>query len=637
MGNCIMKNIIRVCLIFILIGFYSINSCCAKDFSYMGSQDKKFQDLFYGALDLEQKGKYQEAIKSLEEALKINPDQMQALGELCICCLEVKDGEKLKKAALKGLQVAQDINSKDNIGRFYHNLAGYYHMNEQYEQAIKYFKLALHNKPYYTADYAPLGYCYYKTKNYDKAIKCYRIIGNEEMENEVMKTQRAEVPLENSKYLAVKYMLDDNNELLESECKKIIKLDSENVLGLIGLARVEAERNNYSEAIKLGEKILPLLGKKENKEYEYQYKYIYVNILSLSYEKLGNLDKSTNYFKLYSIATHTADAEEALEKGDAIRALSYYKAALSPDYEVDTKIVPYNYMALDGIIDLLFALEKHEEAKKYIQRAIKICKSENNTNKLTYYTNQVGRYYAFLKQYDKAVKYYDKAFNESNDLDDKYICKIAEGSCYICLENLKKALESFETCKELVEKGAEDTDDINSTIIFYKNSFDENSNLRKCDEYIDLCLEALNKKDLEKTLKYAEKSLKYRPQYVKSIMLLEEALFQLGREEEGFATAMDGINISKRDHDTSCLDVLYYDVGNYYSRKNEYEKAVKLYDLAITYDPNDKDYYYNLGYCYKQLKQYKKAIDAFEKGLQLDPNDMGIKDHLNNCKRLLGK
>ena len=198
-------------------------------------------------------------------------------------------------------------------------------------------------------------------------------------------------------------------------------------------------------------------------------------------------------------------------------------------------------------------------------------------------------------------------------------------------------MESFETCKELVEKGAEDTDDINSTIIFYKNSFDENSNLRKCDEYIDLCLEALNKKDLEKTLKYAEKSLKYRPQYVKSIMLLEEALFQLGREEEGFATAMDGINISKRDHDTSCLDVLYYDVGNYYSRKNEYEKAVKLYDLAITYDPTDKDYYYNLGYCYKQLKQYKKAIDAFEKGLQLDPNDMGIKDHLNDCKRLLGK
>ena len=40
------------------------------------------------------------------------------------------------------------ISSKDNIGRFYHYLAAYYHMTERYDQAIKYTKLALYNKPY---------------------------------------------------------------------------------------------------------------------------------------------------------------------------------------------------------------------------------------------------------------------------------------------------------------------------------------------------------------------------------------------------------------------------------------------------------------------------------------------------------
>lgn len=632
-----MKNIIRVCLIFILVGFYSINSCWAKDFSYMGSQDEKFQDLFYKALELEQKEKYQEAIKLLEEALKINPEQMQALGELCICCLEIKDSNKLKETALKGLQVAQDLYSKDNIGRFYHNLAGHYHMNEQYESAIKYFKLALHNKPYYTADYAPLGYCYYKLKKYDKAIECYKAIKNEEMVKEVRKAQLSEFPIEKNKYMAVKYMLEDNDKMLEAECKKILELDSDNVLGLIGLARVEAKDNNNEEAILLAEKALSLLDKKENEEYSFYYPYLYANVLNNCYNKLENFDKSTNYFKLYLIATCTADAGEAIEKGKTDLALSYYKKVLDSDNEIETKFVPYNYMAIDGIINLLFNIKKTEEAKKYIQKAIKICKSENNTNKLPYYTFQVGRYYAYLKQYDKAIKYYNKAFEDTNNLDDKYNYKYTAGNCYICLKDLKNALEQFNTCKELVEKGAEDIKDINSIIIFYKNSFDKNSNIGKSDEYIKLCREAFGKKDFEKAINYAEKALKYRPQYIESIMLLEETLFQLGREEEGLATAMDGINISKRDHDTSFIDILYYDVGNYYTRKEEYEKAAKLYTLAASFNPTDKDYFYNIGYCYKHLKKYQKAINAFEIGLKLDPNDKGMADHLKDCKMMLKK
>lgn len=632
-----MKNIIRVCLTFILIGFYSINNCWAKDFSYMGSQDKKFQELFYEALELEEKGKYQEAIKLLEEALKINPVQMQALGELCICCLEIKDGNKLKETALKGLQVAQDIYSKDNIGRFYHNLAGYYHMNEQYESAIKYFKLALHNKPYYTDDYAPLGYCYYKLKKYDKAIECYKVIKNEEMVKEVRKAQLSESPIEKNKYMAVKYMLEDNDKMLKTECEKILELDSNNVLGLIGLARVEAKENNNEEAIILAEKALTLLDKKENEKDRFYYPFLYANVLNNCYSKLENFDKSTNYFKLYLIATCTADASEAIEKGKTDLALSYYKKALASDNEIETKFVPYNYMAIDGIIDLLFKVNKTEEAKKYIQKAIKICKSENKTNKLTYYTFQVGRYYAYLKEYDKAIKYYDKAFEDSNDLDDKYSYKFAASGCYICIKDLKNALEQLNTCKELVEKGAEDLEDINSKIIFYKNAFDKNSNIVKSDEYIKLCREAFGKKDYEKAINYAEKALKYRPQYIESIMLLEETLFQLGREEEGLATAIDGINISKRDHNTSCIDIFYYDVGNHYTRKEEYEKAVKLYTLAATFNPTDKDYFYNIGYCYKKMKNYQKAINAFEIGLNLDPNDKGMADHLKDCKKMLNK
>lgn len=626
-------NIIVFCFLFSIITIN--NSCLAKDFSYLGSQDEQFKKLFYKALDLEEQRKFKEAIVLLEQALDINPKQMQALGEICICYLETENPTKTKEYALKGLEIAQKIDSKDNIGRFYHNLASAYHLEENYEEAIKYFKLTLKHKPYQTSDYAPLAYSYYKIKNYDKAIKYYEKSGNEEMANEVRKAKFADFPIEKLVYSAKLYIMK-NNIKKEAEFKKILELDPNNWVGLIGLAGVEKDRGNYLEAVKLGEKALPILEKKENKIYRFFYPYLYLNVLTKSYEELQNHNKSNNYFKLYLIASGTLEAYKAINEEDKLRALSCFKKALNQDSEVETEFVPYNYMAFEGIIELLIELGKYEEAKVYIQKAIEICKKENDNQRLTYFTFWVGKYYDYKKDYQNALKYYKMAYDKTSDLDNKYYYKYLIGFCYACLDDADKNMEEFKECQNLVDQGAEDIFDIGTKIVYFKERFNPDSDINKSDKHYNLCKQLFYKeKKYKEAIEQAELCLKYRPQDIGAIVILEKSLFKLGRVKEGLDTALDGINISKRDHDFSLLDILYSDIGWYYIKQNDYNKAIESFIAANDINPQNKYILYDLGYCYKRLKKYDKAIEFFEKGVKVDPNDKEMANQLEACKKLL--
>ena len=115
----------------------------------MASQDSKLKDLFYKGVDYIDNKQFNDAIKVLEEALKINPKQMQVMGELCYCYSQKERYDEMLEYAKKGLLIAQQQLSKDNIGRFYGYIGNAYKMQEKYDEAIKNLQLAIHNKPYF--------------------------------------------------------------------------------------------------------------------------------------------------------------------------------------------------------------------------------------------------------------------------------------------------------------------------------------------------------------------------------------------------------------------------------------------------------------------------------------------------------
>jgi tetratricopeptide (TPR) repeat protein len=65
----------------------------------------------------------------------------------------------------------------------------------------------------------------------------------------------------------------------------------------------------------------------------------------------------------------------------------------------------------------------------------------------------------------------------------------------------------------------------------------------------------------------------------------------------------------------------YYNLGNAYNNKKQYDRAIAEFDKAITLNPKHANAYGNRGYAYEKLGQRDKAIADFRKVIELRPGD----------------
>ena len=61
-------------------------------------------------------------------------------------------------------------------------------------------------------------------------------------------------------------------------------------------------------------------------------------------------------------------------------------------------------------------------------------------------------------------------------------------------------------------------------------------------------------------------------------------------------------------------------------RIDQYEDAIKYYELSYKYDPKNISALSSIGYCYERLKNYKKALEYYERYIKLGkPGSAGYK------------
>lgn len=61
-------------------------------------------------------------------------------------------------------------------------------------------------------------------------------------------------------------------------------------------------------------------------------------------------------------------------------------------------------------------------------------------------------------------------------------------------------------------------------------------------------------------------------------------------------------------------------LGDYYARQGNFEKAVEEFQTAIKLLPNYGDAYHNLGNTYQQMQKDDQAIESYKKALEFNPN-----------------
>ncbi len=73
---------------------------------------------------------------------------------------------------------------------------------------------------------------------------------------------------------------------------------------------------------------------------------------------------------------------------------------------------------------------------------------------------------------------------------------------------------------------------------------------------------------------------------------------------------------------TSGVDAkTYYQLGNDYYEKADYEKAIENYNMAILLNPIFSEAYFNRALSYYQLKNFEKSLADYTKSSELDPNN----------------
>ena len=635
-------------IIFLFIILIITNSdCSAKNYGYFDSQDENFKKYFIEASNYIEQKQFDKAIKSYEEALKINPRQMQALGELCYCYSQTENYEKLIEYSQKGLLIAQQLDNKDNIGRFYGYLGNAYKMLENYDKAIKYLNLAKYNKYYFYDNYLSLAYCYFKTKRYEFSLELYDTLKDIAPEYysennldesrkiiylEALQNDDAIKHLRNGK----KYKEEKNYEAAIKEYKAILQKEPDDLTSRMELIQNEVlnKTENIQELQETCNKLLKLLGEKENSGFYNYYETAYKGI-GYCLKKQKDAKLLAQYKKLMESFSFLKKAKSEIYN-DKDNAIKDFKTAI--EKLSDLEGAPYNYSAINDLIDLLFRLEKYEDAKKYISLGINQAKKDKDKNRLARYIKNIASYYSFKNDYKKAIEFYNKGLDMTSDFDDKFKFYIGLALCHSMLREGEEELKYYEKAKEMLNEGdVEKITDLDSKIIKCKSLLDKNSDLSKGIQHFEKGLELGTKGNNNEAIEEFGKSLEYVPQKLDTLFNLSKCLHDTENTEDAYKVDEEGFAVALRDKEAYYLDSFAVLLGTRCYEKKEYDKTIYYYKHISNYNPNYnyKDILFVIGVCYILQNQIEEGLKYYEKAYELDPNDEELAQQIANCKEIL--
>jgi len=85
--------------------------------------------------------------------------------------------------------------------------------------------------------------------------------------------------------------------------------------------------------------------------------------------------------------------------------------------------------------------------------------------------------------------------------------------------------------------------------------------------------------------------------------------------------ALSGLVVIPLGGCTNIKSTKHYEDGKRYVKSEQYDKAIKEFELTLQYNPNHDQALEALGLVYGKLGMYEKALPYFEKAYSLKPED----------------
>lgn len=274
--------------------------------------------------------------------------------------------------------------------------------------------------------------------------------------------------------------------------------------------------------------------------------------------------------------------------------------------------------------------EDLESVYSILNKSLAFCKEKlSERHRITAIAyNNIGSYYNYKGDYNKAKEYYSKALEIRKYIFKPNHASIAHtynnlGATYNYLSDYDKALECFE-----------------KSIKINKEHYPEN-HIRYANLYCNLGVLYSNKNDSENALYYYNRSLKINMKYYGDFHPKIAALYcnigQIYLLKEDYLQAISFLEKSYEIYKT-VLESSYKMIGHIfifmsktYSGLQKYEEAIKYYEKALDifsfHDEKEMicNIYNMIGQMYYCISSYGKALNYFNKCLKLS-----IKIHKNN-------
>lgn len=439
----------------------------------------------------------------------------------------------------------------------------------------------------------------------------------------LIKTQPDDVKL--LMQLAILYQNTRQYKKAIQSYTELIRKDSANILALKNLGLLYMNEHQKDAALKVYKQLVTLFDDEKDKaEYYVQMADIYMSIgenqLSLDYYKKAFQFLPTNI----EIIKQSRKVYTRMKDVDNMLRLS--KKLISMD--------ALNYEYYQDLIELLFNLQRYDEALDYANKAMELEKKDESALK-----KMIAKIYTYTGRADEAIQIvkeeiqYDAADLEMVQTLAMAYCMdkdFAEG-VRLCLDSIDSVMPAQVSDLQniisniLAEQAVYLMDQGNNAEAFDKFTEAIQYNSENPEVYFKLCGANRRVKNYSESIKQCKRAIELSPETSKYYEYLGDIYEDLQNQIESKKQYKEAVAIDPRNI------TAHTKLGILQAQDKEYEAGIKSLRTALSLDDTNPDVRYNLALIYELEGELDQAKQEYKKVLSINPDHA---EALNNLQIL---
>ena len=134
--------------------------------------------------------------------------------------------------------------------------------------------------------------------------------------------------------------------------------------------------------------------------------------------------------------------------------------------------------------------------------------------------------------------------------------------------------------------------------------------------------------DYDNGAKYLKKALKEEPNYVPANLAMAKLYYKLAEWDKSLEYYKNTLDLSPNHDDRVSI---YNRMGDCYYHTKKWDKAMEYYNMVLKADKKNAVVMRQVGLVYEAKEDYEKAIQIYESALEINPDYKALNEDLDRA------